>query len=187
MMLFVNSTLSLLYYILAFISLTLFHQNTVHGCDIVGASACPHKPDNDLKEENFEDYCNKYKLHIECVNKKYSGCDKKDKYAEAMDSMVRGLRKKAKQIAELCEFEIDIPQPTTKKPVDSSKNSLRNNGKVVENVKTSTGPPCKINTISQDSSYFNQCSIQCAMERSSKAKMVQPGYFVLLLCQRKNC
>jgi hypothetical protein len=131
-------------------------------CDIVGASACPHKPENDLKEENFEEYCNKYKQHIECVYKKYKGCDRKEKYVEAMESMVKGLRKKAKQISELCEIDIDVPV-VTPKPVDNN-NGLRNNGHTTQKGKgggggggngkneiaQTMGPPCRINTISVD-------------------------------------
>jgi hypothetical protein len=140
-------------------------------CDIVGASACPFKPENELKEENFEEYCKKYKDHIECVYKKYKGCDRKEKYVEAMDSMVKGLRKKAKQIGDLCEIEIDVPV-VTPKPVDN--NGLRNNGHTTLNKAKkfehfadkyddryndrfnekppvqSSGPPCRINTISTD-------------------------------------
>lgn len=135
------------YSFLLLILITINFIQFANTCDIVGASACPHKPDNDLKEENFEEYCNKYKQHIECVYKKYKGCDRKEKYVEAMESMVKGLRKKAKQIMELCENEIEIPLQTPK-PVDNS-NMLRNNGHTTPK-KVSTGPPCKINTISTD-------------------------------------
>lgn len=67
-------------------------------CDVIGATYCIHKPDKDLKEENLEEYCDKYKEHLECVYSKYKGCDKKEKYVEAMESMIKGLRKKAKQV-----------------------------------------------------------------------------------------
>lgn len=67
-------------------------------CDVIGATYCIHKPEKDLKEENFEEYCEKYKEHLECVYSKYKGCDKKEKYVEAMESMIKGLRKKAKQV-----------------------------------------------------------------------------------------
>ena len=135
--------------------LTFDSIKQTHECDIVGASACPHKPENDLKEENFEEYCNKYKQHIECVYKKYKGCDRKEKYVEAMESMVKGLRKKAKQISDLCEIDIDVPV-VTPKPVDNN-NGLRNNGHTTQKGKggkneipQTSGPPCKINTISAD-------------------------------------
>lgn len=72
--------------------------NIVASCDVIGATYCIHKPDKDLKEEKFEEYCDKYKEHLECVYSKYKGCDKKEKYIEAMESMIKGLRKKAKQV-----------------------------------------------------------------------------------------
>lgn len=71
----------------------------VEPCDVIGATYCIHKPDKDLKEENLEEYCEKYKEHLECVYSKYKGCDKKEKYVEAMESMIKGLRKKAKQVS----------------------------------------------------------------------------------------
>ncbi len=137
---------SLLLIILLIILLNLLNLTTA--CDIVGASACPHKPDNDLKEENFEEYCEKYKQHLECVYKKYKGCDRKEKYAEAMDSMVKGLRKKAKQLEGQCEIDIDIPAEAPPKAQNSSQD-VRNNGHTTKKVVT-TGPPCKINLISPE-------------------------------------
>lgn len=135
---------------------------TGNSCDIVGASACPHKPDNDLKEENFDDYCNKYKLNIECIYDKYRGCEKKEKYADAMESMIRGLKKKAKQLTEDCDIEIHLagekPKPDKKK-----KGKDKSHGKKTKTTEptnddyeyedettTTTGVPCRINLISSD-------------------------------------
>jgi hypothetical protein len=124
---------------------------TYETCDIVGASACPHKPEADLKDENFNEYCTKYKDHIECVYKKYKGCDRKEKYVEAMDSMVRGLRKKAKEIIELCEIEVDIPLTTAKPKVDVVGNVAGRNHNLLTSQKVQTTIlPCKINTIPHD-------------------------------------
>ena len=143
-----------------FLALVYFnHIQVTSSCDIVGASACPHKPDNDLKEENFEEYCNKYKQNLECVYKKYKGCDRKEKYVEAMESMVKGLRKKAKQIEKLCEIDIDVPDEVVK-AVNSSQD-FRTNGKSGgggggggkkggDSKPATTGPPCKISLISPD-------------------------------------
>ena len=128
----------------------LFKLNMVNCCDIVGASACPHKPDNDLKEENIDEYCNKYKQHIECVYKKYKGCDKKEKYVEAMESMVKGLRKKAKQIEALCEIDIDVPAEAPPKHKDANAENVRHNGQTTKKAPPTTGPPCRINSISPD-------------------------------------
>lgn len=90
------------YISVSIIVVSLFIFNTffmiVAPCDVIGATYCIHKPDKDMKEENIEEYCNKYKEHLECVYSKYKGCDKKEKYVEAMESMIKGLRKKAKQV-----------------------------------------------------------------------------------------
>ena len=115
-----------------------------------GAQACPHKPENDLKDENFEEYCDKSKQNLECVFKKYIGCEK-GRYADHMESMVRGLRKKAKKIETLCELDIDIPEEVSKKKnKDSNKESPRHNGQTTVRVPVATGPPCRINTIATD-------------------------------------
>ncbi|CAF0896963.1 unnamed protein product [Brachionus calyciflorus] len=144
--------------------------NALEACDIVGASACPHKPDNDLKEENFDEYCNKYKSNIECIYKKYKGCDKREKYVEAMESMIKGLKKKAKQISEDCEIEIEL---VDEKPKDEKKGGKKGKAKdkshdkkeeakqsktteasddyeEEEKVTTTTGVPCRINLISTE-------------------------------------
>ena len=85
-------------------------------CDIVGASACPHRPDNELKEENFPIYCEQFKKNLECVAKKYKGCDRMDTYTLAMKSMIQVLKRKAKEIEELCKISIDLQEtkPTRK-------------------------------------------------------------------------
>jgi hypothetical protein len=118
-------------------------------CDIVGASACTHKPDKDLKEENFDEYCEKYKQHLECVYSKYKGCDKKEKYVEAMESMIKGLRKKAKQIETLCEMDIDIGEEEVKK-VNNSQDVRLNGYATAKQRPTTTTTPCKINLISPE-------------------------------------
>lgn len=141
----ITSSKSKIIFVLVLVLVCQF--KTSKACDIVGASACPHKPDNDLKEENFEDYCLKYKLNLECVYKKYKGCDKKEKYVEAMESMIKGLRKKAKQLAKQCDIEIDIPDDQPKKVVNIQ--DVRSNGQPTKK-STTPPPPCKINTISLD-------------------------------------
>lgn len=153
-----------------FLLITLLSINYSFACDIVGASACTHKPENDLKEENFEKYCSTYKEHIECVYGKYKGCDKKEKYASAMESMVKGLKKKAKQIIELCDIEINLPDVTKKpKPTEPTDDydeeeapeeeeeeetnpKKKKKRKKLRRTTTrkSTGPPCKISTIPID-------------------------------------
>ena len=145
-------------YSLVFLNIILVQ--TTLGCDIVGASACPHKPDNDLKEENLEEYCNKYKQHLECVYKKYKGCDRKEKYVEAMESMIKGLRKRARQMEKVCETDIAIPEEEEEAEEEDKKNGGgggkkstggkpdgRGNGYTTLK-QAPTPPPCKINLIS---------------------------------------
>jgi hypothetical protein len=43
------------------------NDDFVESCDIVGASACPHRPEKDLKQDDFDEYCEMYKLNLECV------------------------------------------------------------------------------------------------------------------------
>jgi len=84
-------------------------------CDIVSASACPPKPDIELKEKSLAEYCEAYKQNLECVYQKYSGCEEHEMYATAMKSMQRALRIKVKQILQLCiehQLEIDVPIDT---------------------------------------------------------------------------
>ena len=69
----------------------LFNAYIVGACDILGATGCPKEPENVLKTEDFFEYCNQYKFHLECVFEMYEGCDKKGKYAMAMTSMVKGI------------------------------------------------------------------------------------------------
>ncbi|RMZ96915.1 hypothetical protein BpHYR1_044667 [Brachionus plicatilis] len=145
-------------FLFVFVLLACFKSSNT--CDIVGASACPHKPDNDLKEENFDDYCNKYKLNIECIYEKYQGCEKNDKYADAMESMKRGLKKKAKQLSEDCDIEIELVDEKSK-PDKKKKGKDKSHGKKAKTTEpadneyeyedeetTTTGVPCRINSIS---------------------------------------
>ncbi len=60
-------------------------------CDILGATGCPKEPEAALKNEEFLEYCDQYKSHLECVFEMYEGCDRKGKYAMAMKSMVKGI------------------------------------------------------------------------------------------------
>ena len=78
------------------------------GCDILGATGCPHEPETELKIDNLDEYCDMYKQHLECVNDKYKGCDKSKKYAAAMGSIVKGLYRKIYKIQKTCEIEFGI-------------------------------------------------------------------------------
>lgn len=169
----VISRLGLALLALTTLQLTWLTEPT-QACDIVGASACPHKPDADLKEENLEEYCQKYKQHLECVYKKYKGCDKKEKYVEAMESMVKGLRKRARQLEKVCEMDVGIPDEEDdegtaadggagggdeededdggkkkkgKKKSKGGAQDVRQNGHTTQK-STSTLSPCKVNQIS---------------------------------------
>ena len=143
-------------------------------CDVIGATGCQHKPDAELKNESLESYCATYKTHLECVYAKYKGCDKRPKYADAMESMMRGLRRKAAEVEEACEdVEIAIPSEEDElaaaeaaeeaaaakknkkggknnKNNKSSGNYLRRNGLTRETTTTSTQLPCRIGSIASD-------------------------------------
>ena len=123
--------------------------SSTKACDIVGASVCSYKPENSLKDEHLDDYCQKYKAHLECVYSKYKDCDKNDKYVEAMESMIKGLRKKARKIEQLCDFDINVPEEVKKK-IEKFQANFRHNGYTTPKTPIVTLPACKIKSISID-------------------------------------
>jgi hypothetical protein len=70
-----------------------------------------------------------------------------------MISMIKGLRKRARQIEKLCDYTIDIPEDEPKTKNNSQdvrrKSSSGGDGNKSQ-PKTTTPSPCKINTISTD-------------------------------------
>ena len=168
-------------------------------CDIVGASACPHKPDNDLKEENFEEYCAKYKQNLECVYGKYKGCDRKEKYVEAMESMIKGLRKKAKSIEALCEIDIDIPVDAPK-PKNTSQDVRHNGHSTTKSINgnfgggsggaAAGGQQCKINSIqSECNKILNNFHFNPLWNGMLKQKwcLSASAFFNCIQKNKKNC
>jgi hypothetical protein len=69
----------------------LLFLHTSLACDILGATGCPKEPESALKNEDFLEYCEQFRSHLECVFEMYEGCDRKGKYAMAMVSMVKGI------------------------------------------------------------------------------------------------
>jgi hypothetical protein len=152
---------TVIFYSSILLSLACMLMKSSQACDVVGATACPHKPETDLKDENLELYCSKYKDHLECVYKKYKGCDRKEKYVEAMESMVRGLRKRARQMEKVCEIDIAIPEEEEEAEEEQKKSGggggkgnkskgkqqdIRSNGYTTLK-QAATQSPCKISQI----------------------------------------
>jgi hypothetical protein len=56
----------------------------------MGSRACGQKPDKDNQELDPVKYCTASRVYFECVHKKYRGCENKEKYEVAMESMMKG-------------------------------------------------------------------------------------------------
>ncbi|CAF5112624.1 unnamed protein product, partial [Rotaria sp. Silwood1] len=57
--------------------------------DVMGSRACGQKPEKDLRESDPIKYCVASRVYFECVHKKYRGCENKEKYEVAMESMMK--------------------------------------------------------------------------------------------------
>jgi len=62
----------------------------MNACDVMGSRACGQKPDKDEQESDPVKYCTASRVYFECVHKKYRGCENKEKYEVAMESMMKG-------------------------------------------------------------------------------------------------
>lgn len=189
----------------------IFLTRSLDACDIVGASACPHRPDNDLKEENFPIYCEQFKKNLECVAKKYKGCDRMETYTLAMKSMVQVLKRKAKEIEELCKITIDLQETkptkktttttkttkkkTTKKKPRNSKNKTTQTTTTTTITTTTTttttqNPQCKINTIpSSCHSILNNVQFNAAWTGAIKQKWCNSAtsYYNCIKLRLQSC
>ncbi len=58
----------------------------------MGSRACGQKPEKDDKESDPVKYCVASRVYFECVHKKYRGCENKEKYEIAMESMMKGKK-----------------------------------------------------------------------------------------------
>lgn len=66
----------------------------IHACDVMGSRACGERPDKDDQESDPVKYCVASRVYFECLHKKYRGCENKEKYEMAMESMMKGKMKK---------------------------------------------------------------------------------------------
>lgn len=56
----------------------------------MGSRACGDRPGKDDQESDSVKYCVASRVYFECVHKKYRGCENKEKYEVAMESMMKG-------------------------------------------------------------------------------------------------
>jgi hypothetical protein len=75
-----------------FISIALFISE-IDACDVMGSRACGQRPSKDDQETDPVKYCVASRVYFECVHKKYRGCENKEKYEVAMESMMKGKKK----------------------------------------------------------------------------------------------
>src|SRR4051794_28929471 len=74
-------------YIILFLTLMI---SNIHACDVMGSRACGQKPEKEDRETNPIKYCVASRVYFECVHKKYRGCENKEKYEMAMESIMKG-------------------------------------------------------------------------------------------------
>lgn len=61
-------------------------------CDVMGSRACGQKPEKEDRESDPIKYCVASRVYFECVHKKYRGCENKEKYEMAMESIMKGKK-----------------------------------------------------------------------------------------------
>jgi hypothetical protein len=59
-------------------------------CDVMGSRACGQKPEKEDRESDPIKFCVASRVYFECVHKKYRGCENKEKYETAMESIMKG-------------------------------------------------------------------------------------------------
>ncbi|CAF0967327.1 unnamed protein product [Adineta steineri] len=79
----------------------------MNACDVMGSRACGQKPDKDDRETDPIKYCIASRVYFECVHKKYRGCENKEKYEVAMESMMKGIRKRVDDLLAFCSDKIE--------------------------------------------------------------------------------
>lgn len=78
------------YLMMLFHILMAITMSTVNACDVMGARACGRKPEKEDRETDAVKYCVASRVYFECVHKKYRGCETKEKYETAMESIMKG-------------------------------------------------------------------------------------------------
>ncbi len=64
--------------------------SNINACDVMGSRACGSKPEKEDRETDPIKYCIASRVYFECVHKKYRGCENKEKYEMAMESIMKG-------------------------------------------------------------------------------------------------
>ena len=77
-------------YFISLIIIIMMMISNIHACDVMGSRACGQKPEKEDRETNAVKYCVASRVYFECVHKKYRGCENKEKYETAMESIMKG-------------------------------------------------------------------------------------------------
>ncbi|CAF3085064.1 unnamed protein product [Rotaria socialis] len=81
--------------------------SNIDACDVMGARACGRKPEKEDRETDAIKYCVASRVYFECVHKKYRGCETKEKYETAMESIMKGIRKRVDDLLAFCNDKIE--------------------------------------------------------------------------------
>ncbi|CAF0884564.1 unnamed protein product [Adineta ricciae] len=105
--------------------------STIHACDVMGSRACGQKPEKEDRETDPIKYCTASRVYFECVHKKYRGCENKEKYEMAMESIMKGIRKRVDELLGFCsdkieDYKFNIIWDTPKQP--EAADSVRSGG-----------------------------------------------------------
>lgn len=76
------------YYLISFLMIMII--SNINACDVMGSRACGQKPEKEDRETDPIKYCIASRVYFECVHKKYRGCENKEKYEMAMESIMKG-------------------------------------------------------------------------------------------------
>ncbi len=76
------------YYLMNFLMVIMI--SNINACDVMGSRACGQKPEKEDRETDPIKYCIASRVYFECVHKKYRGCENKEKYETAMESIMKG-------------------------------------------------------------------------------------------------
>ncbi|UJR31543.1 hypothetical protein I4U23_019031 [Adineta vaga] len=126
-----NYLLNFLSFFYIFFLFILLSISTIDACDVMGARACGKRPDKETQENDPTKYCIASRVYFECVHKKYRGCENKEKYEVAMESMMKGIRKRVDELLAFCsdkiedyKFNIVWDTPKQPEPADSVRNGV---------------------------------------------------------------
>ncbi|CAF0842107.1 unnamed protein product [Adineta steineri] len=81
--------------------------SNINACDVMGSRACGQKPEKEDRETDPIKYCIASRVYFECVHKKYRGCENKEKYEMAMESIMKGIRKRVDDLLAFCSDKIE--------------------------------------------------------------------------------